>query len=329
LINTLDKPPADNAGHHWADYAELLCLANVDGEISRKDLENRHAYLADLSMAVDQAEDVDWRGDLDPAAPVGEGDVTSETNGVDVFRHLSYRTGAFAEAYPFQLSDDGEVLSRRKGDLILGQQLYVFLLCASSLRCVRIRDRDEVTKGFERLAADAVRRWLPDHAQVHVFGTAAVHGERYYGSKETKLARLAEDLHEDLILTGAELAKGDLGDYGADTAAWIPFDDGNKNFLVLLGQATCQVKWEDKQQQSAYDKWKNVMNFATHTNNAMIVPFCFRDPTGAWYDRLMIYGTIFFDRVRLLALLKDDLEDEIPSVPYGLVRAALEYREEV
>lgn len=335
MIADLSRPPADSHTHHWADYVELLCLANVDGELSRSDLEARYDRLAELSTDIDMEDDTDavksTAGQGAAGAPAdnssGGGPDEVETKATDVFRHLAYRQGVFGDAYPFEVEEGTETLHKRSAPLTLPQLAYVFLLCASSLRCMDRRSWGTVTKSFERLATEAIRRMLPPAAEVHVFGTAARAGDKYFGPKHEKIAALAKDIYEQILFEPADFSDKDFGDYGLDTAAWIPFGDPLGNFVILFGQATCENEWKDKQLQSSYDKWSNVMTFRTPPNNAMVVPFCFRQPSGAWYARMDIYSTVFIDRVRIMSLLAATLEEEVESVPYDLVTTALEYRE--
>lgn len=97
--------------------------------------------------------------------------------------------------------------------------------------------------------------------------------------------------------------------------------------MTFFVQSTCMTKWEGKQGQSG-ERWKAYLPELAPRGNFLVVPFCFRNPSGAWYDPLWVHGAVFVDRVRLLWLSRN-VPGTLPHVPYDLVDAAREQRESV
>ena len=337
-ISNLESIPDTREVHQWADYVELLCLANPDGLVSKADLLDRWAERTDVGES-------DVAAALEPDEEPEEAEDTAEMFGPvetgtvggraaqhdrrvrmadDIFRHLTYRRATFGNAYPFEFTTGGAL--QRRENLTVRRKLYSFLLLASSLRYVRASARASITKGFEQLSASAMKSWLPKHAEVHVFGTSAGVNARYKGTLKAKLERLAKDLAETLLLSEDDFRRGDTGDAGADVVAWFSVGDANSGLVVFLAQATCQADWKDKQHESGHDAWRKVMTFTTLHNNVMFIPFCFRQPDGAWSWPRNIQGSILIDRVRLFWILRK-LAEPLPAAPLQLVDSALAFRE--
>jgi hypothetical protein len=244
----------------------------------------------------------------------------------DVFRHFAFRMSTFGDAYPFELTAEG-ALQVRPIDTDR-QRLYLFLLLCSSLRYVRRSEWDFLTKGFERLSANAIRTWLPPGSEVHVFGTSAEAGARYTGTLREKLKLLADDLSEQLLLRDDQFRPGDTGDTGLDVVAWVPFGDMSNARLVVLAQATCRVEWKTKQMESSRMQWAGILTWKAPHNSVLCIPFCFRTPDGGWFFERDIVETILMDRVRLLALLQSG-GGSLPEPQLKVVESALAYKEPI
>ncbi|HKR60024.1 MAG TPA: hypothetical protein VJS64_09815 [Pyrinomonadaceae bacterium] len=219
----------------------------------------------------------------------------------DWFRHLSYRSGAFNDFYPFLISDDQDVL-RVKASLTLRHQLYVFFLLSSNLTYFG-QHQAKLTKNFELLSAEAIKTFLPGSAEVHVFG--AGHQGRYTGNLWKKISRLAVDLKEIPLVKAADFSAQDSGDKGLDIVAWVPVDDPMPNLPLLFGQCACTFdEWVQKQSSSAADAWRTTMTLSNPPSNVAFIPFCLRRPDGSWHKRQDIHQTILIDRLRFISLLR-------------------------
>jgi hypothetical protein len=315
-IESLEKLPPNLDVHVWADYVELLAMANVDGEVSRSDLVDRIKERRSIDPGADEA--------AAPDAPVVE--PVSDTllaRADEIFRHLAYRQGAFGASYPFRISPKGVLI--RAGRMTSSRRLYVFLLLASALRYTTASSRGSVTKDFERLSRDAIAAWLPRRAQVHIFGTSAAWGSRYHGQLFRKLTKLASDLSERLLLDEEDLRSGDHGDAGADIVAWLAVGDENRSRLIVLAQATCEMDWTAKQHQSAAPAWRPLMQFAAEPANVLLIPYCYRKGDGNWFMNRTIQNTILFDRLRLTRIVDGDRV--LTPRAAGIVTEALAFRE--
>jgi hypothetical protein len=299
----LQSPPRHRDTHLWADYAELICLINVDGRVTKADILGRWEKADDLELDLAEAEEeieVDADEPEIEEAVQQPPDVHRAAKLDDVFRHLAYRQVAFDTDYPFQVLDDVATLQRRR--VTRARRLYVYLLIASSQRYLEARSAVTMTREFEHLAFLATRAWLPTGSRVYQFGTDRARGNRYRGRLRERLRRLAEDVNEELKVKEGDLSTADVGDAGCDVVAWIPLGDDRGTQLVVIGQATCQVKWKNKQGEPSWDAWRRLIDFTVPTNAMFFIPFCWRRPDGQWFKPLDV-RTILVDRLRLMWLL--------------------------
>jgi len=317
-IQSIEGFPPSGDSHHWADYAELLCLVNIDGTLSEADLISRWQKRKGMG-GEPIAEDDD-----EALEPPARSDRISAL-AADVYRQLEYRAGLFGPAYPFRVREM-EYMDR-VDDISSLQKIYLFLLLASSLRCLDRRGRTAVTVSFERLCQCAIAAWLPSRARVRLFGTGGK-GEagEYEGTLYQRLVKLAGDLSEELIAKESDFRAGDYGDGGIDIAAWVPFMDWLPSQLILLAQATCENDWTHKQHEAGQAKISSRFRFVAPHTTALCIPYCFRSPSGEWFKQNDIHQTVLLDRFRILSLMPD-AELPLSLLPAAELDSALEYRE--
>lgn len=297
----------------WADYVELLCLANQDGSVSKADLIDRILERRSIEIP-DEAEGVPGAGGTRADRLRGEID--------DIFRHLEFRVGAFETAYPFVVSRR-TTLGRRRPTA--RRSLYVFLLLSANLRYIPTNRRSALSTEFERFSLRALRRWLAPAATIHPFGTASPSGSRYSGPKLARIERLAQDLGET-VQPDIELRPGDSGDGGADIVGWFPTGDRNPSHMSFLAQATCLSDWTDHQHHASFEAWRPFISFTAIPVNVLLIPQCFRKADGSWFMRHQIRSSVLIDRVRLQAILAEK-PLTLGASATALVQDALEYRE--
>lgn len=305
--------------HIWVDYIELLCLVNVDREVSKADLSDRFRDRKDLGEVEGGPEDID---DLTPEKENDKWEERTE----DWFRHLSYRAGVFKAFYPFRLSDDGNVLLVQTSQTTK-RKLYVSLLLSSNLGRITSH-KDALTRSFELLSAEALKTCLPPQAQIHVFGTSAAANGRYRGNLWTKIQKLARDLREQTLIPENKFSKEDSGDNGLDIVGWVPFSDSddNNSRLIVFGQCACTEEWVTKQHSSSADRWRQVISLKAPSNNVAFIPFCFRDANGTWHKPQDICS-ILVDRPRFIHLLRNKMPSFEAQSSYGVVGEVLKQRE--
>lgn len=299
--------------HSWVDYIELLCLLNEDRQISREDVLSRIRDRRDLGEGLDDSE-----ADPDVVTPVeaaGRVDITAaeekdvhELRAASFFRHLQYREGVFGSFYPFKLSEEGDVLYAKER-LSLRHRFYVFLLISSNLRYVVNTQWNTLTSSFESVSREALRKLMPETAQVHIFGKNILRHGRYRGNKWRKINRLKDDLYEELKVKEHHYDSYDLGDQGLDLVAWVPFGDSINGILIAFAQCACTAsEWSRKQSSSSALAWNSTLTFMVFPTNFAFIPICFRDGSGNWHQPQKIHGSVVVDRVRLIYLLKDSYE---------------------
>lgn len=241
----------------------------------------------------------------------------------DVFRHLAYRATVFGNGYPFEVQ--GAALVRRATSEL--RRFYDFLLIASGKQWVDTQgDRKRLEKAFERVAAAAVRRWLPG-TEVHVFGTSRRNHDHFNGNLPKRILTLAQDINEQRLLDDAAYRAGNYGDGGLDVVGWRKPLDTAAGTLVVFAQATTERQWAHKQSDASFDKWRQRLTLKAHPLEVLSIPYCFRTPDGGWYLDSEVY-TILLDRVRLIALLRTD-RNKLADLPTAFLESVLAYREAV
>ncbi len=331
----LDRLPRTADGHSWADFAELLCLVSVDGLLAPADLIDRWSELSDVGEGpVDlDVDDADEAGDMAGTPPTG-GVRAADTDGMerhvgDVFRILEYRAGQFRSSYPFVVTQSGS-LRRKRSLASAGPRLYVFLLMAACLKYVRRSSQPILTKAMEVVAYEATRTWLPEDAEVHIFGTARRGGRGGHFSTNlfTRLGTLAADLGERVLARETDIAPTDAGDAGLDVVGWLPFkDDPNSGYPVFMIQVTCAEDWRAKQGEVSRDRWDGYMTLKADPVRMLFTPQCPRKATGEWERTLWVEKTVLLDRLRLEWIVARGRQAVSAVVPVQLVDEVLGLRE--
>lgn len=319
----LDKLP-DQPKHDafaWVDYLELLCLFNPDREITRADAIDRIRERKDLGEGVDEGQDDEEKS----KAELNDDDARRID---DLFRHLQYRAGAFKSFYPFSLSEDGDVL-RTESALTEKHKLYIFLLLASNTRYF-ISHMNVLTGSFEMISCEVLKKMMPAHAEVHVFGSNGFGGSRYTGNLWKKVNKLADDIREVVAAKEAEFPPSDRGDNGLDIVGWVPFGDEAPNLLLVFGQCACSMKeWVQKQNSSSASAWRPTLPLKAPPSNMAFIPFCYRAADGSWHRERKIHGTILVDRLRFVDVLSGNyvLIKRLPL--YAVLKGILKQRESI
>lgn len=308
--------------HLWVDYIELLCLVNLDRQVSKADVLDRvRERVEDLGEGEAQDEDIEEE-------EVSRPEINDRWDGraEDWFRHLIYRSGAFKEFYPFEVLPSGTVIQVRKR-LNVKQKLYISFLLASSLGRYS-QYQDDLTRSFEKLSYPALRTCLPSHASVHIFGTSEQTG-KYKGKLWNKIKTLAEDLCETVRAKEEDFAPSDTGDNGLDVVGWVPFEDKNSGRLIIFGQCACTPNWIHKQRDSDASRWQNFISLKAPSSNMVFIPYCFRSANGTWHNESDIVGSILVDRLRFVHLLRKNMDDFKVQPSYKVVDDILSQRESV
>lgn len=305
----------------WADYIELLCMLNRDREFSKADVIDRIKERRDLGEGLEE--------DIASTASAAEKKDIHQLRADNFFTHLDYRAGAFGNYYPFEISGDGDLISLKSG-ITPSQKLYIFLLVASNLRYVKEDCRGTITTSFETASHEALKRLLPDYAEVHVFGANELRAGRYTGNKWAKINLLAKDIKEEVKVKEYHYMRNDLGDQGLDLVAWIPFEDKAEGLLLAFAQCACTSDdWSRKQSSSSPAAWNSTLTFMVFPLNLAFIPISFRDSSGHWHQPQKIHESIVIDRVRLLFLLRGRTSFFEADPSYKIVEEILKERESI
>jgi len=243
------------------------------------------------------------------------------------FEILNIRKSVFKHFYPFEITDETITL---KTDLTGLQKLYIFLLLSANLGYMR--NMNLLTSDFEELSLEVLKKYLPNHAEVHRFGKSMLDFDRYTGHIKDKINLLAEDLKYRTKYEAHYFADTDNGDGGLDIVAWIPFeeDENYNNIQVHLCQCATGKEWHKKQDD--IDKfYGNYIEFKTQINPTLFIPYDGRNADRTFNEEGKIKKSLMFDRIRILFLLEGNEERIINNLSSfeSIVDKAIEYEEDI
>jgi len=310
LFRDPERIPSSRDSHLWSDYLELRCLLDMDLEYSKSDLLEHIRQRTDL-----KENNVETLYDGDGTSQIGaelgdqtQGEVNDKQQlfGDDLFRHIDFRIAEFKNFYPFRLSQGRDVL-RRKRKLNKEQKLYIFLLLSSQLRYFSKQDQNWLTDDFELVCHQALKNYLPENAPVFMFGKNRLNIGPFNGKLKDKVKNLATALNETTTPDVEHIPESDTGDNGLDLVAWLDAGDTNKSVISFFAQCACSNEtWVDKQAQSSYDTWKELLTFKVRPVNIIFIPFSYRDCLGDWHRPHNIHDSFIVDRLRALRMLKNN-----------------------
>ncbi|RZJ91423.1 MAG: hypothetical protein EOO20_05050 [Chryseobacterium sp.] len=334
-LSNLQSSPnhAKYKNYHWADYLELVCLVNVDGEVSKSDFVRRLSPNQN-DLREGDIDDIDEMEDLENE----DGHLSTERSTKsdkwkvqldDWFLLLEHRQIIYGDYYPFKLDNDTILL---KDNFTSEQLCYFYLLFSSNLNLFEDSDSLKLSANFESLCLNVLKNILPSNAEVHLFGKSPVNGGIFTGKVWDKLELLSKKLNEDMNpkINKSAYPHQNTGDDGIDTVAWVPTGDDLPSKMVYFGQCTCSADgWVLKQHSSSYSSISNKMSLMTFTNNILFIPFCYRSNTGMWFNTGDIAKTLMVDRKRLLHYLYDDFTTFEKLEVFQMVKSIVAVKEEI
>lgn len=301
--------------HRWADYIELSCLDDPDGELPLVEA-LRESWGFETGLAGSFADNEADDSDFDHSGRA-EFEDKLETKFHDLVKQFLIRGRLLGEDYPFEVMD--RVLVRK--EQTDAHRLYMYLLRAANLSFHEKSHSKALTTGFERLAYHALEVLFPPAAKIALFGTAGHEAYNCYpGKKYEKLCAFAKDMGTKVDadhISEETYPDQDSGDDGLDIAAWYPFDDHATHFPLILAQAGCTANEKDmlaKQYEVDARTWANKIRDIWPVS-MMLTPQCYRKASGGWVQPAKV-ASIFVDRVRLMILLSvkagDFVDDMLP-----------------
>ena len=360
----LPKAPPQSELYYWADYVEMLCMIDTDGEYSADRLASYLGFAGDFLATSPDAQDADFadvvdllaegtappvelyeiidRGiepvgyadDLDPdfaadgeLSPFGRDAEVADDRGVwceSIFSLLRSRESLLGDNYPFAVNVREMSIKRR--DLGDANSLYIFLLCCSLLRYVPRATLQELTTHFEFVSLEALKALLPS-AEVELFGTGRTQlgYSRFTGTALERVAGLAAELRGVLMAKEGDFNPRDQGDNGLDLVAWIPMNDSTEGVPAFFAQCACGAKWDGKQYQASYERWGRWIHLSSPPVKMTFIPHLFRRVGGDWYVGRDVSG-VLMDRYRIITTLS---AATVPAAATVLARMAWNFRREL
>jgi len=293
MFKTIDHP-RDSDLHTLADFAELLCLTDMDGEAGTESVKDQIFDNTNATLSEDKLQ--------------------------DLMTHLRWRKEAFGRFYPF------ENVTRNNFDLAdklsSQQRLYLALLVCANLPFIEKSAHKTLTDTFEIIAFNAfVEVWGP-------YGTVTTFGKNtssYSGNKTERLNKLFSDIGNTSHFTPNSFRVGDSGDGGIDLAAWKTLDDyQTTHYFSALAQCACSRNdWQKKQAEIKVDKFSSISQVTNKWSEILFTPVCFRGNNGEWAVPADVSSGILFDRLRIIKAL----ENNIISLPSMFTEIFNEKRE--
>lgn len=313
LLETL---PKTRAHYVYADYIELLCIANIDRQVSKSDLIDRINDRGNVGESAprdleDDDDDADTQDLFDAVSADTEKYEPSARNSKDerfiedVFYLLEYRQATYGEAYPFHFS-------KKKNALLLSekpdarQRLYIYLLICSNLSRVPKALYYDLTHTFEVICVGKMKSLLPVNSKVEIFRSNNFYTSNIFsGNLWERLGQLAREFRERVLAKETDYL--DNGDGGVDIIAWVPNAKGDlgRGEIRFFGQSACTEKWIDKQSSVLPEKWRHRLTLSVIPLPLVFIPFCFRNANGEWYSDRDLSACMIVDRQRFFI---DDLE---------------------
>ena len=275
-----------------ADYAEWLVLSESRSEVSR----------GDLMMEGQLYQDLDIEGDVADHTATGTQQAKStrlDTQLDDCFDHLQYRERAFGNGYLFLIKND--VLTARPDNAARGDEALVYRFL---LACGRTGTKRLVPMAFSELCKLALTRLIGPRGTVYNID-AGSDDRQHLGTDTRDMARLiASTLGCVVVKEHVDQLSGQ-GDGGADLVASISFGDGATGHVSILGQCAAsedETYWKNKLAQA-----KRLLALYTWSHDpimAAFIPVLYRSGNGTWISQSNVYGSVLFDRLRILNALQ-------------------------
>ena len=292
-------PSPKASTHELADYTELVCwkqgntsTTNLSADLSR--LEENHY----------------------PDGVLEE----DESSGVveEAYQEIEQRRKACRDGYPFALDEQGYSLSTNQASGSDKHIIYKYLLLATRLN---MKDNG-VHAGidgallFEKLAAEASRKYLGARAESFVFGTDA--GTADFPGK---VDALCGKIREGKGFENRGNAPQNQKDGKLDVVVWLDFADGRPGKLIAFGQCKTGTYYKDTLTQLHPDafckKWLKAPLILTPVRMFFVAEAL---SLSLWHNASCDAG-LLFDRCRIVDFC-DDISSEVLEEVTTWTRAA-------
>jgi len=338
-LKGLEKSPGytQMLPNSWADYIELVCLANIDGEVSVEDMIDRLAgrvkdLREDSAEALEELDKLEKESE-DDVQPSRRAEVSDkwDTRVISYFKVLSLRHQLYGDDYPFIVKDDCIFAKKILGDNNL---LYIYLLLCSNLYLFDDETRNDLANSFELICFNAFQKLLPQDSISYLFGKNPLNKRGRYsrGTFWEKLKKLTLELNEKM---NAHVKKSDYSEYntgddGLDLVGWLPTRDKLPSSIIHFAQCACTYDFETKQHSSGHYDWLQKISFKNLPLNSTFIPHCYRRADGTWINVTKIKFTFLIDRRRILNFYDDSRKIQFKKLPiFSIVKNISNLKENV
>ena len=216
----------------------------------------------------------------------------------DVWQLLRRRHGLYSSRF-FDLRGD---LLERCDDVLDGRLEYEVCLMFSLYGASAQTGADP--KLFERLSAEAIRRYMDGH--VFVFGWPVLPDVE--ADIAARVRQASDALRERFVEAPAVRYK----DRGVDIICWRPFFEPDQTArragqLVVLAQCAAGRDWRRKTTELPMASWTQYIHWAADPIPAFTAPAVIVDDL--WHDVAREVRGLVFDRVRLVNNLSQGVQD--------------------
>lgn len=299
---TLDAP-RDHDDHTVADFLELLCLVNLDRQVSTdslRDFINDNKGEKTFQLSDNQLEDV-----------IGQ---------------IGWRIDAYGNCYPFMFDDTGRIIQAPE-NLNQDQKRYVSLLVCGNLPFFEKNKHKSLTDFFEHVSKLALCEIWASNGKTIAVGKNTT---ELVGSKTDRINALGKLLGGNPNVCDTHFRPGDQGDGGIDLAAYTPLDRWeHENIMAALAQCACsRTDWVKKHCEITNTRLRSLIPSAVPWAELLFTPISFRANSGRWAVAGDVPGVTMMDRLRILLFWMRSQQEGADQIP-DFVEEFLEHRLDV
>lgn len=294
--------------HLLADLAELILVVKYDGtdELSKVRLESLVKEIPSSAEEIDEEE-----SESEAAGQYAE--ELAECHLEDCWAQLEYRQAVFDDFYPFVV--EGDILRWKPGTIATSSKLYIFLLICARLRSFPRGVRQMAARRFVDVSSEAMRQLVGSGCIVRIFDANSQDRRDHYSTDlRTALNILADQLAAHSVHQATIDGVSSSGDEGLDLVAVRNFADTASGSYAIFGQcAARETEWPDKTLEAHPINFEGFFTLLNKPENAVFIPVCYRKADGKWVDSSKVCGCLLLDRLRILKLIKSEME-KIPGI---------------
>jgi len=224
----------------------------------------------------------------------------------EVLSELQRRPGFSSGKYPF--SFEKYSLKLNEGDS-LNKNIYLFLLLCTRFNMTKNKVHNTIdgTQLFEELCAEIVINYFGDNSESFLFGTANP------GNFRAKIEELITKAGEGSAFKNPNNNQPTKNDDAVDIVAWKDFSDKRAGKLMAFGQCKTGTSWQDDIHRlkpgDFCDNWFHDSPILAPLPLVFICDTLNEDFNFVSRQK----GYLFFNRFRILELVRESLNNEIQT----------------